>query len=620
MTITAKLKKVSFGTIISLIIPLLLFWIILMFRIPYSVTFHFSNYSFGFFVIVFLIYYAFLHLKGNLGLLAAFGLTMALLASALSYKWTSGFSDNFLIGGLLPYKDAKNYYLGASLILQGLPIEKAVQAVERPLFPGFLASILMITSQNLKIAVAIIVQFVGIGLYLSARQIHNSMGALSAGLYSTFMYFYIQPLIGYTLSELLGFMLGCFAFLLIWHVSHDLKWFNFILGLMTLLMAVSARAGAFFIFPMLMIWAGWIFRGENRFSMKAAALTFVIILVGYFFMNTIYPQLLGIPSGSAFGNFSYALYGQVRGGTGWHSAIEELGTRNPDLVYRAAFQFFLEHPISLLIGFAKSYRDFFLPGGPSIFPFRFHSWQDWPGFVLWMGAMVLLIRGTIQLLKNIRSNPVSMLVSGFIGVILSIPFLPPIDGGSRFYASTMPFFFIIPAVGLSRLGKERLQNFTSTDELFISRPLFIILITLTLIVPIGIYFLRQKPTYTMPSCTTGQTPFALEIQQGSYINLVREASECGLVPEVCLSDFEKNNTEKAMDDYYQKLLLLTKGKDTDVRIIPAVDLINQEFHYFFISHGNISDNPLPQLVTGCAVEIMTENQSIYQVESIFPIK
>lgn len=145
-----------------------------------------------------------------------------------------------------------------------------------------------------------------------------------------------------------------------------------------------------------------------------------------------------------------------------------------------------------------------------------------------------------------------------------------------------------------------------------------ILIALTLVVPIGIYSLSQKSTYAMPSCAIGQTPFALEIQQGSYIDLIKGTAKCGLVPKVCLSDFEKNNTEKGIDDYYQELLLLTKGHDTDVRIIPGVDLINQEFHYFFISHNKISDNPLPSLVTGCVVEIKTENQSIYQVESIFP--
>jgi len=68
----------------------------------------------------------------------------------------SGFSDNFVIGGLLPYKDAKNYYLGANLLLNGLPIRIAGQALGRPLFPGFLSSLLLLTGQNLKVALAVL--------------------------------------------------------------------------------------------------------------------------------------------------------------------------------------------------------------------------------------------------------------------------------------------------------------------------------------------------------------------------------------------------------------------------------------------------------------------------------
>jgi len=621
MSITVELKKIKFSTAISLLIPMLLFWAVLSFRIPYSLTFHFNTYSFGLIVIILLLYYLSLRLRDNAGVLVCFGLTMLLFALALSYKWTSGFSDNFMIGGLLPYKDAKNYYLGADLILHGLPMEKAGQATERPLFPGFLSSILMLTGQNLKIALAVIVQLAGIGLYLSARRILHSMGALSASLYMTFMYFYIQPLIGYTLSELLGFTLGCFTFALIWHASHSLKWFDLILGLITLLVAVSARAGAFFIFPMLIIWIGWIFRREKRFSINAAGYAFIVVLVGYFLVNAIYAQLLGIPPGSAFGNFAYALYGQVRGGTGWHSAIEELGTRNPYAVYRAALQFFLEHPLSLFIGFAKSYRDFFLPGSQSIFVFRVAGWQDWANLVLWIGTMALLLRGLMRLVKDIHLNLASLLVAGFVGVILSIPFLPPIDGGARFYASTMPFFFIIPALGLSQLTKELEQNFTSKNDLYsdsiASRSASIILVALTLIVPVGVHPLSQKPAYTMPSCPAQQEPFVMEVHQGSYIDLLKVGTaQCGFAPEVCLSDFEKNNTEKAIDDYYQKLLLLTKNNDTNVRIIPAIDLINEEFHYFYVPHSRMEGNSSLNLVSGCATELKTKNQSIYQVESM----
>jgi hypothetical protein len=337
-------------------------------------------------------------------------------------------------------------------------------------------------------------------------------------------------------------------------------------------------------------------------------------------VNTIYAQFLGIPPGAAFGNFSYALYGQVRGGIGWHSAIEELGTRNPSAVYRAALQFFLEHPLSLFIGFAKSYRDFFLPGSQSIFAYTVDGWQGWANLPLWVGTIALLLMGLMRLVKDIHLNLASLLVAGFVGVISSIPFLPPIDGGARFYASTMPFFFIIPALGLSQLVRGMEQNSTSKEylygDLIASRTASITLAALTLIVPVGVYSFSHKPAFALPTCSPEQEPFVMEVHQGSYINLIKDATApCGFAPEVCLSDFERNNTEKKIDDYYQELLLLTKANGTNVRLIPAIDLVNEEFHYFYVPHS-IKGSSALNVVSGCATEIKTKNQSIYQVESI----
>ncbi len=614
-----NLREVNLRDIVLISLPLFLFWVILLIKIPYSFSYYLSTYHFGSFLIVLALYYLCYRLPDRYSLLAGLCLSMILFAVTLSYKWTSGYSDNMIIGGLLPYKDAKNYYAGANLILNGLPMVNAGQATERPLFPGFLSSLLLLTGQNLKIVTAIITQLAAVGLYLSARQIRNSLGILAASLYITLMYFYIQPLIGYTLSELLGFILGCFAFCLLWCASYSLKWSDLILGLITLLMAVSARAGAFFIFPALIVWIGWIFRGEKRFSMKAATYAFGIVLAGYFLLNRIYAQLLGIPPGLAFENFSYALYGQVRGGTGWHSAIEELGTRNSVVVYRAALQYFLKHPIGLAIGVAKSYRDFFLPGDGSIFPFRFYGWQGPFNMAMWVVIMILLIWSLVRLFKSIYTANSSLMIAGIVGVFMSIPFLPPIDGGARFYAGTMPFLFALPAVGVEWLSRNPNRNPKGDlqREVFIPRFSSAILIVFTIIFPVTIFTFGRKQVYTIPSCPSQQIPFVIENHSGSYIDLIKGGNaQCGFVPEICLSDFEKNNTEKLTDDYYHVLMSLANTEDSNVRMIPANNLIDERFHYFFISEEKFPIDPSDNLISGCATEFETQNQSIYYVESV----
>ena len=620
MTKRLEVIRIGLSSLLPFVIPILWFWIVLLFKVPVSVSQFFHTYSLGVFLLVLILYYISFQAAERYGILPCLALTMTLCALSLSYLWRSGFSDNFLIGGLLPYKDAKNHYYGANLILNGFPPVQAGQSTERPLFPGFLSFVLLLTGQNLRLALAIIAQLAALGLYLSARQIRESAGAWGAALYAAFLYFFIQPWVGYSMSEMLGFILGCLGFTMLWLASTRQKWLDFLLGILVLLIAVSTRAGAFFIFPMLAIWSGWAFRRGQNFSWKTALLTSFLVLTGYLLVNSVYARLLGIPPGNSFGNFSYALYGQVRGGTGWHSAIEELGTRDPSIVYRAAWEYFLEHPISLFIAVAKSYRDFFLVGGQSIFPFGEFAWRNWLNVVLWLGTLVLMVLGSVQSFRNIRSNLSSLAIAGFLGIFLSIPMLPPIDGGTRFHASTIPFFYVLPALGTSWLSrvKPSVQELTYADVIGpTSRYLSLALAIVTLMVPPVIYSFAQKPAYISPQCPAGQEPFLMAVHPGSYVEFVKDGSgTCSSVPEVCQDDFERNNVEKSIDDFYQLLLHSMEKTSTNISLVPAIDFVDIGFHYFYIPQDKFPE-PVPTgFVSGCAVEILTKNQTIYQVESL----
>jgi hypothetical protein len=614
-------KGINLEWFVPFLFALFLFWFILFLNIPDSISQYFHTYSLGLFLTVIALYYVSFSLPGNIGAMVALGLTMALLSLSLSYMWTSGFSDNFVIGGLLPYKDGKNYYAGANLILNGLPMLNAGQATERPLFPGFLACLLWLTGQNLKISLGIIVQLVGVGVYLSALQICNLFGVLAASLFATLMYFYIQTFIGYTLSELLGLMAGCFGFAMILQASYRRKWVDLVLGVAVLLVGVSARAGAFLIFPMLALWIGWIFREKRSFDLKRAVDAFILILGLYFLINTVYSRLLGIPSGYSFENFSYALYGQVRGGTGWHRAIEELGTREPTVVYRAALDFFLKHPLSLAIGFAKSYRDFFWYGDSNVFAFNGQDWHHPVNIILWLAMIFLLLYGIFQLFKGSRLNSDSLLLAGFIGVFLSIPFLPPIDGGSRFHAGTMPFFFAALVAGIRGVSRGRQDQMNGDDplpnHLLVSRSTSLLLLAMVLLVPLLIYKFGTKPALTGVECLADEQQFIIEAHPGSYIDLIKDKSaQCGSLPQVCLDDFEDNNVELKVDDYYQKLVAFAGSNSPNFRLIPAIDLIDNEFHYFYIPLDQLPRHGASDLITGCGIEVKTRNQSIFQVKSV----
>jgi hypothetical protein len=606
-------KRLNASRAVSWLIPIAAFWLILASEIPHSFTRYFHQFVPVIFLGALFLFYLAFQLKGDLSVFTGFGLTMLLFALTLSYLWTSGFSDNFLIGGLLPYKDAKNYYLGANLLLHGLPIRAAGQALGRPLFPGFLSSLLLLTGQNLKITLAVLLQLAGIGLYLSARQVRQAMGALAGALYITSMVFYFQLFAGYAISESLGFIGGCFGCALLWRAAQNRKWFDLLLGLGMLMVAVSARAGAFFIFPLLALWAGRLFRGTKRFSLLPVIAVLAILAAGYFIVNTVYPRLLSVPEGASFGNFAYTLYGQVRGGIGWHNAIDELGTRDPTRVYQAAWDVFLSDPSGFIQGAAKAYADFFLPGAGSIFMFG----SDMPAIILWLPTIVIMLRGLYGLVFRLRSDLSTLLLAGFAGIFLSIPFLPPIDGGSRFYASSMPFFFMPLAIGLSRLIPDEQPAPAKKHELLFLRFISVSLLVLTLLLPPVILRASSLPALNAPACPAEQRPFVIRINRGSYIDLVRdENTSCGLAPEICLDDFRKHNTEIRIDDFYQELDSLADFFPAGMRIAPTVNLLDGYLRYFVIPGGRMLAGSSGELLSGCAARIQTENQRIFLVESV----
>ncbi|HEY2980406.1 MAG TPA: hypothetical protein VGJ22_04425 [Anaerolineales bacterium] len=608
--------KALIQPILFFVIPVLLYAAILLVRIPYAWTQGFQRYSFVAFVLVVLLYYGCFRLPGRSRFLAGLALTMILFGLTLSYKWSSGFSDNGVIGGLIPYKDGKNYYVGAQMLLNGSYIRAdGLQAAWRPLSASLLASILFLTGQNLQLTIAILTGLTALCCFLAAYGMLPQLGPLPTAFFASLLFFWIQGFVGYALSEIPGFALGCLGFLFLWRAAASLRISDLVLGLVLLIIAVSARAGAFFVFPMLVLWAGWAFRGGERFSYRMIGIALLTVLVTIVAVNAIFPRLVVAAGGVANGNFAFAIYGQVKGGSGWHSALAELNTSNPSVIYRAAWQFFLAHPFSLVIGIAKSYRDVFWPNGLGLFPFIPLGPTRWYDTALWFVTLILLFAGFYDALKRDRGPHATLLAAGLIGISLSIPFLPPIDGGARFYASTMAFFLALPAYAVN-VWRAPAQ---AAPELLPSRPLealATVLLLLTLVLPPLLRVTRDPVLVTAPACPDGQLPYVIELDPRSYVNIVPDGvSACGGLPNVCSSDFVANGTEKSIDDFFQALMEVSGSSQEVTHLVPAVNLIDDKFHYFIGPAARFEAAGSNHLLAGCAVEIRTDNQRIYQVES-----
>lgn len=616
-------KLLSFDRVIAVLnfaIPVVLYILVLVIQIPYSLSRLVSFYSIPLFLLVLVLYYAIFRLPGNLRWMAGASLTLILLGLQLSFLWSSGYSIDKIIGGLLPFRDAFDYYHGAKLISIGQPIANDINSASwRPLFAGFLAAVLFLTQQNFQWALAIITALAGSCYFLSAHYVQKSIGSPAAAFYMALTLFYIQPLMGTAYTEQLGLAFGCLGFILLWVATRTQRVRDLTAGLVVLMLAISTRAGAFFIFPVLILWAGWAFRGKRRFSLKYAGISAITILVAYLVVNTLYNRLVVQPGGVLFGNFAFTLYGQVVGGAGYNWAIRTLGSRNPIVVYRAAGQYFLAHPLSFFIGAAKAYRDFFLPQ-MGIFSFQPSGQLNWLDYLLWAAETLLLLWGLIRSLKSIGDPASSLLVAGFAGIFISIPFLPPIDGGIRIYASSMPFVYALPAMAAAEIlsPRRRLEE----DALRLLNPalgLSILLSALTVVVPILILYLNKPPMVNTPVCPGDQVSFAATIDPGSYIDLVPDnGTSCGRAPEVCLRDFNANMGTHDPSDREVLQYFLAPASLNRTRVFPASDLLNGGF-YFFVGPSEDFQGASSggYVLTGCATKVLVpKRQGIYQIQSI----
>ena len=527
--------------LILLLFPILLFVLVIFSPIPVSLTNQVRNGNQIAALIMILLLYPLFKRQGWLGELWSLSFTMILFGLALSWVWSTGYVDGSLIGSLLPWSDAQGYLYYAEGLLAGQRFD--LFASRRPLFTSLLSVLFGITRQNLQISLAILGIMTALACYIAAREICRTEGPLVGVVVLVVEFLYFRYFIGKVLTESLGLTLGALGLALLWRGGRfDRKWLIFA-GITTFALAENARAGALFILPALVLWAAWHFRGNQWLSLKVLAGGLAAVALG-FGLNFLLLSFVGSSGEAAFSNFSYTLYGLAAGYKGWAIARALFPGATTTEIYHHAFDLIRSHPGDLIKGLLLAYKAYFNPlGSDHMYIFMFLASRR--AFIV--DGLMIFITGLGLLWSFIKYKTWqgSLIIAATIGILLSIPFAPPIDSDRmRVYAATVPILGVLLGLGFVapirwiRNWPEEKQN----DDILQSSllPITGILICITIFGALIVKWIgrpAEKPAEIL-SCPAGMELLVVRISKGSYINLVgNESLSQSLVPDIRIKDF-----------------------------------------------------------------------------------
>lgn len=453
------------------------------------------------------------------------GLILIAFTLPLLRLWETAESTWNIVLGLLPWADATEYYFDVNRLLQGGSF--SAFSGRRPLFASLLAAILALSHQNLQITLIIFTVINALAVFLLVEEVHQELGAISAIVTLYLSQLFYRPFVGTTLTEQLGYPLGMLALIVLMRAVRSSKAWLFSLGLLLLTYSLLVRAGAFFVLPALIVFAVFFF-GKDRQQYLKIMLIMIAAVIMPVLSNTWLGRSVASPEAVEFANFADTLYGQARGGVRWTQAVvdhpELAGMIEParsQYLYRLAFDEIKRNPLGLVQGSLKAWMDFLLPGFFSAFGFLTLGNQT-IDFILQAATALLFLAGVWLLWKN-REQPLGKLVLAFwIGIFLSIPFLPPIDAGIRPYAATaallfLPVCFVFSLAVFNR--SKNSQNEHSIIQIGVSYGLAGTLIFISLV---GAPLLKEfaQPANTQSTaCKPNSVLIHFKLNQGSYILL-----------------------------------------------------------------------------------------------------
>jgi hypothetical protein len=477
-----------------------------------------------------------------------------------------------LIGGLLPNADPSVYLSLANQWSDGIRV--VTPQTTRQFFPCFLSGMLWICRRDLKLIVSVFTLITGLLSFVAWRQVRITFGWLGATLFLGLVFFFYRSHgVGLLFTEQLGLWFALIALALMLQSLREKREGLWCAGLFSLIMGLNARAGAYFVLPLLILYSGWIFRGGAwgwRSMLSAGSVCFIGLLLNF----ACYWIFFAPPRPTS--NFWLCFYGMLTGGN-WVTAMNELGVEysRTNLVAREKGLALLSaQPWLVLKGFLRACAFAWNTNMFYGFPPTTETFRSW---MKWLTVIGAVLPWSWTIVRRRRAELEWFVLLVVLGAVLSLPFAPPWDGGPRVYAVAFPFVYLSPVLLIASsseaLRKHLPLSSPSRDTLVEKNRLtqvdgqlvcltqagMAILVLMATAVPLGLMLSKRhtingwQPQFCVPvqgGC------LARDLPSGYQIHLISDAGRT-FVPWVRVSDFRKSidgNLEKLRAPWLLDLL------------------------------------------------------------------
>ena len=420
--INLQKKNTFIYNLLFLIICSFFCYVILFVPIPRQIGLTFRNtlYVFPLIFIVILLYCC---IQQPLFQLVLKVLLFCFLILPYSGMLNSGISDQYALGGFVPWSDAFTMQLNTQRFLYGGQMGQSTAI--RPLATVFYAVFLRIFGNNYLALYITIIIITALCLIVLTEAVNKTFGPFVSAFLFTILYYYIRQRFGTFMTEPFGFICGLLCCYWFFTGIYENKQIKMLLGFLLLSIGLNARPAAMFMLPAVGLWYFFVFLRNNKKRILWAGAALFLMLSG-FMMNSIAQKAVygtdKIPNRQA----AEMIYGLCLGGKSWGDVVgtEEMTALNSSEniikdVADLCVPVLKEHPENIISALRTIFIDSLIQSEYyGAFSFVNGNPRMLQTFIRYL-LMILWTAGVIILITKRKTPVYSFLLVSAIGIIIS---------------------------------------------------------------------------------------------------------------------------------------------------------------------------------------------------------